>query len=90
VVIPLDVYNLVVTSGNLGKSHEDVKLIREEADRLEKEIKNIHKEIKERGDTYTQLHVQLFNVYNEQHTEIIYEFLLLMHETLEFPLPSRF
>lgn len=89
VVIPLDLYNLVVAAENLGKSHEDVKFIRDEADRLEHQIENIENEIKVHVETYMQLHVQLCEIYENYHYENIYEYLEVMHESLEFPLPTR-
>lgn len=90
VVIPLDIYNLVRASENLGKSFEDVKRIRGMADSLEKEMNEITKVIEVQYESISQLHVQLCKVYKDHRIEVIYEYLLQLQTKLGFDIPLRY
>ena len=65
---------------------EDVILIIEEANRLEKEMQAME----EGTDTFIQLHTKLSKAYEEHHSDAIYEYLQILHDTLGFKLPFRF
>lgn len=78
VVIPFDIYNLMVASDNLHRTNEDVRQIEKLADSLEEDMKQIVTELKVKYDHIEKLHIQLCKVYKDHRIEVIYEFLQLI------------
>ncbi|XP_053400004.1 uncharacterized protein LOC123557671 [Mercenaria mercenaria] len=90
VVIPLDIYNLVVASDNLNKSHEDVQRIEDQANILEQEMKSILEDVNVQIECFSELHLQLCKVYKNHRIAVIYDYLEMMHEKLSFTIPVRY
>lgn len=82
-VIPLDIYNLVVASDNLHRTHEDVRRIEDLAESLEGDMKKIMKELKVRYEYMEKLHIQLRKIYLDHEKEVIYEYLQLVKRNME-------